>query len=334
MKNTLLLSILISFTGNCFAKTYYIYTASANGSWASPATWTMIARTDNISKDKFIIPSSYTVLADDNVNTLGYTDVEIQISGTLQLGLPTTLSFGSGSKIEVFSTGSIEGNGARQTINIGSVTKYEGNKNKVLRGPVYADISTGSAPTGFAAFSSLAVHFISFTVSAINDHSVELKWSTANEKNNSQFVIERQVNGNQWTAVATVPAASGSEALKQYSYADKAATGSQLAYRLKQIDIDGKYEYSTVAVIKRNQENDAVNIYAFDKSVTMQVSNNRVQKLDVQVININGRILCKASFSKPSGKIILNLGALPTGNYVIIASGNDQVNAVRKVFIN
>jgi hypothetical protein len=158
MKNIITLSILLVLSLCSFAKTYFIHTAKKSGNWDNAGTWNVVVRNDNVSKDKFIIPAAFTVTADEDVNSMGYTDVEMQISGRLELGSSTTLYFGNNSKIDILSTGSIKANGASQQIYIGGVSKYVGNKNKTLSGPVYADYSTGVAPSGFSAFTLLAIN--------------------------------------------------------------------------------------------------------------------------------------------------------------------------------
>lgn len=157
MKNIFTLSILLVLSLSTFARTYYINTAKKSGNWDNAGTWNTIVRNDNVKKDKFIIPAGFKVTADEDVNDMGYTDVELQISGTLQLGSSTTLYFGNDSKIEILATGAIDATGASQQIYIGAVSKYVGNKNKTLNGPLYADYSTGAAPVGFSAYSLLAL---------------------------------------------------------------------------------------------------------------------------------------------------------------------------------
>ena len=170
MKNILTLTILISLSLTSFANTYYIHTAKATGNWNNTAIWNKVVRTDNVSKDKFIIPAAFNVTGDNDVNSLGYDNVELQISGKLIIGNSAILSFGNDSKIEILSTGSIVGNGNSQQILIGGVSKYVGNKDKTITGPLYADFSTPSSPNGFVAY----------TLLAINDRNAETIGQTTN----------------------------------------------------------------------------------------------------------------------------------------------------------
>ncbi len=89
--------------------------------------------------------------------------------------------------------------------------------------------------------SPLPVELNSFTASAAKN-GVTLSWKTATEMNNYGFDIERKSASN-WSKVGFVEGRGTTNAPQSYSYADNSATG-KISYRLKQIDRDGKFEYS------------------------------------------------------------------------------------------
>ncbi len=87
---------------------------------------------------------------------------------------------------------------------------------------------------------------LSFT--AIVDESLPgiiLNWSTASETNNSGFEIERSRNQMGWEKIGYVPGYGTTSETKTYSFADDKVTPGKYSYRLKQIDLDGSFEYST-----------------------------------------------------------------------------------------
>ncbi|MFA7418310.1 MAG: GLUG motif-containing protein [Melioribacteraceae bacterium] len=79
--------------------------------------------------------------------------------------------------------------------------------------------------------------------------SVELKWQTATEVNNYGFSIERRVKSEEWKAIAFVAGNGNSNSPKSYSFVDANQPSGKIEYRLKQIDFDGKYEYSDIVEI-------------------------------------------------------------------------------------
>lgn len=79
-----------------------------------------------------------------------------------------------------------------------------------------------------------------------NGNAIELKWETATEVNNYGFEIERKISLNgTWEKIGFVSGSGNSNSPHNYSYADNNLVGgTKFYYRLKQIDIDGHYEYS------------------------------------------------------------------------------------------
>ena len=105
----------------------------------------------------------------------------------------------------------------------------------------------------------LPVELTSFSAS-VRGKGVELAWKTATEVNNYGFEIEKkavsgwplassqQPNANNWSKIGFVEGNGTTNFPKSYSFVDAGAQG-KVSYRLKQIDRDGKFEYSNVVEI-------------------------------------------------------------------------------------
>jgi hypothetical protein len=94
--------------------------------------------------------------------------------------------------------------------------------------------------------SPLPVELTSFSAIA-KGNRVELQWNTATELNNYGFDVERSTSGT-WTKIGFVEGAGTSNAPKSYSFIDGSAQGA-VQYRLKQIDRDGQFTYSSVVEV-------------------------------------------------------------------------------------
>jgi len=91
----------------------------------------------------------------------------------------------------------------------------------------------------------LPVTLTSFAAVA-KENAVALQWATASEKDNKEFVVERSHNGFQFEEI-TVVAGHGSTFIAQnYSATDVSPLTGTTYYRLKQVDYDGKFEYSNL----------------------------------------------------------------------------------------
>jgi acetyl esterase len=103
----------------------------------------------------------------------------------------------------------------------------------------------------------LPVELTTFTASA-NGEKVDLKWTTATEVNNLGFNIERVQIVNQkqvgsWNKIGFVQGHVLSNSPKQYSFIDNSVlSGKKYSYRLKQIDADGSFKYSSVITVDIN----------------------------------------------------------------------------------
>ncbi|MBI4427692.1 MAG: hypothetical protein HY562_01075, partial [Ignavibacteriales bacterium] len=90
---------------------------------------------------------------------------------------------------------------------------------------------------------ALPVQLVSFSARA-NRLAAELLWSTESEVNNFGFEIERRsVGSNNWTKVGFVIGSGTSTSAREYSHVDANVPSGRYAYRIKQIDNDGTFQY-------------------------------------------------------------------------------------------
>jgi hypothetical protein len=79
----------------------------------------------------------------------------------------------------------------------------------------------------------------------VADRAVTLKWTTATEKDNARFDVQRKTATSEWTTVGQVNGVGNSTTPTNYSYTDRAVVNSvTYTYRLVSHDIDGTvHEY-------------------------------------------------------------------------------------------
>src|SRR5690606_2258767 len=89
----------------------------------------------------------------------------------------------------------------------------------------------------------LPVSFVS--VEAVrNGKGASIFWTTSMEENNAYFSIEKSIDGNEFYSIGAVDGAGNSSSLQNYQFHDNTEIGKITYYRIKQVDLDGKYEYS------------------------------------------------------------------------------------------
>ena len=77
-----------------------------------------------------------------------------------------------------------------------------------------------------------------------------LTWSTATELNNYGFEIQRRVSVSEFVTVAFIKGNGTTAEKNEYSFTDKNLDAGKYSYRLKQVDLDGKFEYSNTIEVE------------------------------------------------------------------------------------
>lgn len=176
----------------------------------------------------------------------------------------------------------------------------------------------------------LPVHLTKFNVLAENK-TVKLEWATTNEQNSKGFEVERSEEGAGYKKIGWLSSKGGSGA-NNYEFADKdARTGLRYYYRLKQLDKDGRFNYSEVKTILLNEDNrTAIRIVPNPayKELKLLFDNPPLKgPFNIKIIDVRGAtISTKAYLLESSGSITLDVSNLVSGQYfLVIENGNKLV---------
>ena len=101
----------------------------------------------------------------------------------------------------------------------------------------------------------LPVELLSFKAVIQNTGAVQLHWSTASEKDNHGYDIERSVDNRHWTALGFVPGNGNSIQRIDYTFKDENPFAGVNYYRLRQMDFDGNHEFSPMVVADVRSKN-------------------------------------------------------------------------------
>ena len=332
MEKFYLLLVCVLVAASSFCAPFYIYTATRSGLWSDMAVWNITIRTDGKAKTKVVIPSSYTIIVDNNVNSFGLGDVEIQLGGKLNMQPNTTINLSSISSVELVGAGQIIGSNNTQKINIGPVTKYDGSKDFSKSGASIANASTGVSPLGFTPTSLLAVKLESFTAD-VNNAGVLLKWTTSAEVSNDYFLVERSYDGTSWNSVATIKGNGSIQSASVYQYTDINANSSVVYYRLKQVDFDGASEISLIRTVTRNVSTGS-KLYAFNRNVYIEPAKDIKSPVNVTIMTAGGQLILQQQYPV-TGKIAINLASLNASATIVMVhiSNSNGLNQSSKLLL-
>jgi hypothetical protein len=171
--------------------------------------------------------------------------------------------------------------------------------------------------------------------------SVELAWSTATEVNNSGFAVERKTATSAYAQVAFVAGNGTSNVGHHYSYTDAVSAGTY-TYRLKQIDHDGKFEYSkaveaTVGLtpgdyaLSQNYPN------PFNPTTVITFAVKTDQKASMKVYNMLGQevmtLFDGVAKADQLNHVQFNASSLSSGTYFYILQTNDTRQVKKMVLL-
>jgi hypothetical protein len=177
----------------------------------------------------------------------------------------------------------------------------------------------------------LPIKISHFNVLLLGDNQVEISWETATETNNDFFIVEKSIDGKRWDNLQKVKGAGTSVDPIYYSLFDKMPYSGHNYYRVKQVDFDGQFSYSSIRSVYLDAINESV-IQAFpnpsQKEITFYAPG--VNMDDVEIFNTLGQKMNGFSLIKESDlKYHLNMSGFSNGIYYLIA-GQFVVQFVKK----
>jgi hypothetical protein len=93
-----------------------------------------------------------------------------------------------------------------------------------------------------------------------NGTVVELNWRTATEQNSDHYEIQRSADGVKFMPIGSV-AAAGNSTASNYVFTDRIPLSGNNYYRLKMVDTDGRFKYSTVILVVTDESKTGITVY-------------------------------------------------------------------------
>jgi hypothetical protein len=219
------------------------------------------------------------------------------------------------------------------------------NTGATLTARLLAAAVTASGTVALNGNNVLPVEMVSFTAST-SGLNAQLHWSTATEVNNYGFEIQRRSAESesigQWLKVGFVPGVGSSSSPHQYSYADQGLAQGRYDYRIKQIDKNGSFKYSSAAQVEVGiapKEFTLSQSYPnpFNPSTTVEFSVARNDRAVVRVFNVLGQeVATLFDGTAEAGKLYqarFDASRMSSGMYFVQLQSNGQSKMQKMVFL-
>ena len=260
--------------------------------------------------------STYTLVI--NFNNNGNKALGIVVKcGNTQINSSNTCFISSGSGTQMYSGFSCASG------NISAIlTPYSGNcgssscKDTTIYGPAGAPL-----PVKLSGFSAVR-----------SKHVVTLKWNTEFETDAKEFIVER-ADGNEFRSLGSLKANGSSITQKSYIFNDKNESVATTYYRLKNVDLNGKFTYSEIRTVKGIGSASDVTVFPNPARSNSKISVvGATANSSIQLLDFSGKVLKNMSSNAVNS---LDLSGIKNGTYlvrIIDKTTNEVVN--KKLTVN
>jgi len=182
----------------------------------------------------------------------------------------------------------------------------------------------------------LPVTFVSFNLAYDKTtKAAMLLWSTAQEFNSKEFVVERSVDGIHFTSIGKVPAALNSQVFQQYRFNDDQPLQGVSYYRIRQVDVDSKATFSSIQKLDID-ENKAVQyaVYPNPTNAFTYVRSNTLapEKVTIKLLDNLGKLVSSITgILGPSMPVKVDLSACQPGTYLIQIIGKETTSSSKVI---
>ena len=184
-----------------------------------------------------------------------------------------------------------------------TLTPFAGECGSAQCAPTVRSIDGGALPvklSGFSAFRS--------------KQNVTLNWNTEFEIDAKEFIVER-AEGTEFRSVGTIASNGNSTTKKSYSFNDKNENVGNTYYRLKNVDLNGKFTYSQIRTVKGYGVADDVTVFPNPARSNSKISLNGVAaNSSIQLIDFSGKVLRNINSTTVNS---LDLSGVKNGTYLI-----------------
>lgn len=175
---------------------------------------------------------------------------------------------------------------------------------------------------GAAPLNTLPVELLTFDAEK-KEETTFLTWKTAQEDNSHSFEVERATENTRFSRIGTIAAAGNSNAILNYSFTDTRPSDGVNYYRLKQVDIDGKFDYSNIIAVNFGKP-DKLLLSPNPATTLLNIKlpkNKRYTSLSI--MDATGKVVLQRNLAGSQLNIPLDIHLLPKGWYVLSVTGDD-----------
>ena len=176
----------------------------------------------------------------------------------------------------------------------------------------------------------MPISLLHFTASATNGNVV-VEWTTATEINSNYFEVERSNDGKTFAAIANIPAAGFNTTELNYSSIDQNPFSGVSYYRLKEVDMNGKENFSNIKSVQfcQNANNVLITSNPGSSYVSCVITSSENENASIQILNSVGMVVYSSKQNLYSGANMFSIDEtnLASGIYLFVVNSATNISA-------
>jgi len=208
---------------------------------------------------------------------------------------------------------------------VGQGLRYEFSFRASIAGNVLFDnfaINSANAP--------LPVTFMGFVARKNDNGTTKLLWNVGEEINVTSYVVERSLNGTDFTNIGTVSATGKAN----YDLEDNQSMSGTRFYRVRNVDIDGSSKYTPVIRVSGKERiSGQIQLYPMPANDQVYVQHDKAPlKVNITIYTLDGSMVKQVQAIPNTYQTSLNISNLKSGMYIVkYDDGNGDIQTAKLI---
>lgn len=340
-KKILIALILTICTGITYSQTFN--SVGVSNSWKDNTSWDQAsypAHNTTNNSHTINIDNSHMITLTDVLSVKNGTVINVTANDTLKVVGDVTFANGAIVNVEPLGVfiivGNVTNNNNSNTITIDGTIDitgdFSGGNGSEIMGngsmDISGDVSTSGSGSIFGSTEDCAapedcsstgdnplpVELSGFTAQ-IHDGVVNITWKTLSEVNNDYFILERGSQTALLHNLTKIDGQGNSTQVVNYLMLDSDPLVGLNYYRLKQVDFDGSYKYSSIVYVYYDNSEKVECWIVLDNNL---LTIGGVDDIDISIYSIDGLVMYKGKSKR------VNTSSWNKGLYYMVVFDNDH----------
>jgi hypothetical protein len=163
------------------------------------------------------------------------------------------------------------------------------------------------------------------------ENQINLYWTSASAKDFSHFEVQREVAENEWETIGQINFNDNNNQVQKFQLSDFRPRIGDNNYRIKLVDFDGTFEFTSVITVEYIQSETEVLMYPAPANHVLNIISSGLKNANIKIINSLG-IELQTTIEVIDDNAIVHLDELNNGIYILVIEKYNKT-IVNRTFI-